>query len=135
MPYVDNWAVCDIMAPKVFGDHKEALLPYIRKWITSSHVYTCRFAMKMLMSHFLDGDFKPEYPKLVAGVTGEEYYVNMMIAWYFATALAKQWDSAFPYLEKRLLSPWVHNKTIQKSLESYRVTPEQKNILRAMKIR
>ena len=133
LPYVDNWAVCDIMSPKVFKKHKEELLPVIKRWVASDQVYTCRFGMEMLMSHYLDQDYKPEYLGIVADVHSEEYYVNMMIAWFFATALAKQWDTVIPYIEQNRLDPWVHNKTIQKARESYRITPEQKEYLKGLK--
>ena len=133
LPYVDNWAVCDIMSPKVFKKHKEELLPIIKRWVSSDQVYTCRFGMEMLMSHYLDQDYKPEYLEIVAVVRSDEYYVNMMIAWFFATALAKQWDTVIPYIEQKRLDPWVHNKTIQKARESYRITPEQKEYLKGLK--
>ena len=134
LPYVDNWAVCDIMSPKVFRKHKEELLPVIKRWAASDQVYTCRFGIEMLMSHYLDQDYKPEYLEIVAAVRSEEYYVNMMIAWFFATALAKQWDTVIPYIEENRLEPWVHNKTIQKARESYRITPEQKEYLKGLKV-
>ena len=134
LPYVDNWAVCDIMSPKVFRKHKEELLPVIKRWVASDQVYTCRFGIEMLMSHYLDQDYKPEYLEIVAAVRSEEYYVNMMIAWFFATALAKQWDTVIPYIEENRLEPWVHNKTIQKARESYRITPEQKEYLKGLKV-
>ena len=134
LPYVDNWAVCDIMSPKVFAKHKTELLPKIREWAPSKKPYPCRFGIEMLMSHFLDADFKPEYLKIPAVVKSDEYYVNMMIAWFFATALAKQWDATIPYIEKKKFSPWVHNKTIQKACESYRITDEQKAYLRTLKV-
>ena len=133
LPYVDNWAVCDIMAPKVFKKHKEELLEKIKIWATSDQVYTCRFGLEMLMTHFLDEDYKPEYLEIAAGVHSEEYYVNMMIAWFFATALAKQWDTTIPYIIENRLSEWVHNKTIQKARESYRITDEQKKFLKGLK--
>lgn len=133
LPYVDNWAVCDIMSPKVFKKHKAELLEKIREWSCSNLVYTCRFGMEMLMTHYLDDDFQPEYLEIPAGVIREEYYVNMMIAWFFATALAKQWDAAIPYIEQKKLGIWVHNKTIQKACESYRITEEQKVYLRTLK--
>ena len=134
LPYVDNWAVCDIMSPKVFRKHKEELLPVIKRWVASDQVYTCRFGIEMLMSHYLDQDYKPEYLEIVAAVRSEEYYVNMMIAWFFATALAKQWDTVIPYIEENRLEPWVHNKTIQKAREGYRITPEQKEYLKGLKV-
>ena len=134
LPYVDNWATCDQMSPVVFKKHKQELLSGIREWIRSEHTYTVRFGIGMLMQHFLDDEFDPAYPELVAGVRSEEYYVNMMIAWYFATALAKQYDAVLPYLEGRRLDPWVHNKTIQKAVESYRISDEQKEYLRSLKV-
>ena len=133
LPFIDNWATCDQLSPKAFKNKPQKLLPYIQKWIRSEHVYTVRFAIGMLMQHFLDGNFSPEYPEMVAGVRSEEYYVNMMRAWYFATALAKQYDSVIPYLEGNKLDTWTHNKTIQKSIESYRITDEQKKYLRTLK--
>ena len=133
LPYIDNWATCDFAVPKCFTKHKNDLLPHIRQWITSGKTYIVRYGIGMLMSMYLDEDFAPEYPAMVAEVVSEEYYVNMMIAWYFATALAKQWDSVIPYLEERKLSPWVHKKTIQKAIESYRITPEQKEYLRTLR--
>ena len=132
LPYVDNWAVCDIMSPKVFRKHKAELLEKIREWAHSGETYTVRFGIEMLMSHYLDDDFKPEYLEIPAAVRSEEYYVNMMIAWFFATALAKQWDAAIPYLEQRRLSEWVHKKTVQKARESYRITEEQKSYLKTL---
>ena len=135
LPYIDNWATCDQLSPKAFKKAPEKLLPYIRKWIRSDRVYTARFAIGMLMQHFLDERFDPAYAEWVAAVRSEEYYINMMIAWYFATALAKQYDAVLPYLEEKKLADWTHNKAIQKSLESYRITPEQKAYLRALKVR
>ena len=134
LPFVNNWATCDQMSPVVFKKHKQELLSGIREWIRSEHKYTVRFGIGMLMQHFLDDDFDPAYPELVAGVRSEEYYVNMMIAWYFATALAKQYDAVLPYIERRRLDPWVHNKTIQKAVESYRISDEQKEYLRSLKV-
>ncbi|MBQ2578870.1 MAG: DNA alkylation repair protein [Lachnospiraceae bacterium] len=134
LPFVDNWAVCDIMSPKVFKKHKPQLLEKIKEWSASSEVYTCRFGMEMLMTHFLDEDFQPEYLEIPAKVRSEEYYVNMMIAWFFATALAKQWDWTLPYLVERRLFDWTHNKTIQKARESFRITKEQKDLLKTMRV-
>ena len=133
LPYINNWATCDSPAPKCFAKHKEELLPKIRTWMVSDHTYTIRYGIEMLMNLYLEEDFKPEYPKLAAAVQSEEYYVNMMIAWYFATALAKQWNAVIPYLEQRKLSPWVHRKTIQKAVESYRITDEQKIYLKSLR--
>ncbi len=134
LPYIDNWAICDGLSPKVFKDHKPELLEKIKQWIPSQKPYICRFGMEMLMRWFLDEDFKPEYLKMPAAVRSEEYYVNMMTAWFFATALAKQWDATIPYLEKQVLDPWTHNKTIQKARESFRITPEQKEYLKTLKV-
>ncbi len=133
LPYVDNWATCDLMSPKVFKKHLPELLEKINIWLGSDRIYTIRFAIEMLMSFYLDSEFKPEYLDLVASVRSEEYYVNMMIAWYFATALAKQYDAALPYIEEQRLDKWTHNKTIQKAIESYRITEEQKAYLRTRK--
>ena len=133
LPYVDNWATCDQLSPKVFKKHKEELLREIRKWINSEEVYTIRFGIGMLMQHFLDEDFKAEYPEMVAGVKSEEYYVNMMIAWYFATALAKQYDEVISFIQNNRMDKWTHNKAIQKSVESNRISPEQKEYLKSLK--
>lgn len=135
LPYVDNWATCDLMSPKAFRKHPPELPGRIREWLTSGQTYTVRFGIEMLMSLYLDEAFSPEYPAWVAAVRSEEYYVNMMIAWYFATALAKQWDAALPYLTERKLSPWTHNKTIQKAVESYRITDARKTYLRTLKMK
>ena len=129
LPYVDNWAVCDIMSPKIFKKNKEALLEKIKEWSASEKAYTCRFGIEMLMSHFLDEDFQPTYLEIPASVHREEYYVRMMIAWFFATALAKQWDTTIRYMENRRLDTWTHNKTIQKARESKRITRKQKEYL------
>ncbi len=133
LPYVDNWATCDQLSPKVFKKHRTELLRHIRVWITSDKTYTIRFGTGMLMQHFLDEDFDSEYPELAARIRSDEYYVNMMIAWYFATALAKQYTSILPYIEKNRLDRWTHNKAVQKALESYRITPEQKDYLKTLK--
>ena len=135
LPFVNNWATCDQMSPKVFKKHRAELLTAIDEWISSSETYTIRFGIGMLMEHFLDDDFDPKYPKMVAKLRSDEYYVNMMIAWYFATALAKQYDAVLPYIEKKKLDVWTHNKAIQKSVESYRITPEQKEYLKGLKIK
>ncbi len=134
LPYVDNWAVCDIMSPKIFKRDKAAILDKIKEWSASEKTYTCRFGIEMLMSFFLEEDFKPEYLDIPASVHSEEYYVQMMIAWFFATALAKQWDATVKYIEDQRLDTWTHNKTIQKARESYRITPEQKEYLKTLKI-
>lgn len=134
LPYVDNWATCDQLSPGIFKKYRQELLPYIREWIGSERVYTVRFAVGMLMQHFLDQDFDLVYPELVAGIQTEEYYINMMVAWYFATALAKQYEAVLPYIEGKRLDNWTHNKAIQKSIESRRITPEQKAYLRSLKV-
>ncbi len=134
LPYVDNWATCDQMSPITFKKHKEDLLEYIKKWICSDKTYTVRFGVGMLMKHFLDDDYNPKYPEMVAGLRSEEYYINMMIAWYFATALAKQYESVLPFIEEKRLDDWTHNKAIQKSIESRRITEEQKQYLKSLKI-
>ena len=133
LPYVDNWAVCDIMSPKCFKKNKKALLPILMKWMESPEEYTVRFGLEMLMSYYLDEDFSLAYLAKAAEIRSDKYYVNMMIAWFFATALAKQWDSTVPYLEANKLDVWVHNKTIQKARESYRITEEQKQYLLGLK--
>lgn len=130
LPYIDNWATCDFPEPKCFRKNKEAVLAKICEWLESSETYTIRYGIGMLMRLFLDEDFSPEYLKLVADIQSQEYYVNMMIAWYFATALAKQWKETVPYIEQHRLPEWVHKKTIQKAVESYRITPEQKEYLK-----
>ena len=135
LPFVDNWAVCDVMSPKVFAKHKEALIEKVKTWSSSQHTFTCRFGIETLMSHYLDKDFKSEYLRIPASAISGEYYVKMMVAWFFATALAKQWDATIPYIENKKLAPWTHNKTIQKAIGSYRITPEQKAYLRSLKIK
>ena len=135
LPYVDNWATCDLMSPKIFKKHLPELLLQIEVWLASDHVYTIRFGVEMLMSFYLDEHFKPEYLQMVAALRSEEYYVNMMLAWYFATALAKQYEAALPYLEQQRLDKWAHNKAIRKAVESYRISPEQKTYLRTLKVK
>ena len=135
LPFVDNWATCDQMSPKVFGKNKKDLLVYIKEWLKSDETYTIRFAVGMLMEHFLGDDYDTAYPEMVAAIRSDEYYVNMMRAWYFATALAKQYDSAVGFIEEKKLDKWTHNKAIQKSVESYRITPDQKSYLRSLKIK
>ena len=133
LPYVDNWATCDQMSPKVFKKHRLQLLDQIRIWLKSDKTYMIRFAIGMLMEHYLDDDFDIRYPDMVAAIRSDEYYVNMMIAWYFATALAKQYDEILPFIEDRRLDVWTHNKAIQKAVESYRISPEQKDYLKGLK--
>lgn len=133
LPYIDNWAACDQLRPKVFVKNKVYLLPYINKWLASDKVYTVRFAIELLMIHFLDEAFDIKYVEQVASVHSDEYYIDMMIAWYFATALAKQYDAVIPFIENRRLTPQVHKKAIQKAVESYRITSEQKKYLRSLR--
>ena len=133
LPYVDNWATCDALRPKAFKKHPSALPDECRRWMRSGATYTVRFGIEMLMTHYLDEHFRPEYLEEVSIIKSKEYYVNMMIAWYFATALAKQWDATVPYIEQHKLSDWVHRKTIQKAVESYRITPEQKVYLKSFR--
>ena len=135
LPYVDNWATCDQMSPKIFKKNKQALLETVKQWIGSDKTYMIRFGIGMLMEHYLDEDFDLSYPEIVAGIRSDEYYINMMIAWYFATALAKQYDSILPFIKEKRLDVWTHNKAIQKSVESYRITDEQKEYLKTLKIK
>ena len=133
LPYVDNWATCDGMKPKVLKKEPQKLLSYLKKWIASGKTYTVRYAINLLMSYYLDEQFQPEYLKMVCDVQSDEYYINMMRAWYFATSLAKQYEATLPYLEHNLLDIWTHNKTIQKAIESYRICDEQKCYLRTLR--
>ena len=135
LPYVDNWATCDLMSPKVFKKHLPELYEKIKDWLKSDRTYTVRFGIGMLMSFYLDGHFQPEMLDLVAGVKSQEYYVNMMVAWYFATALAKQYDAVLPIIRERRLGKWTHNKAIQKAIESYRIHDEQKAYLKTLKVK
>ncbi|PWT27982.1 DNA alkylation repair protein [Butyrivibrio fibrisolvens] len=130
LPYVDCWPVSDQATPKSFKKNHAKLLPYIKNWIASDHVYTARFGIRMLMNEFLDDDFKDEYLELVASKEGDDYYLKMMVAWYFATALAKKYDESVKYIEERKLSDWIHKKAIQKAVESFRVTDEHKEHLK-----
>ena len=133
LPFVDNWAVCDTISPKIFKKYKKELIEKIKEWSQSDKTYTCRFGVEMLMTHFLDEDFKKEYLEVVADIHSEEYYVKMVVAWFFATALAKQWDYAVIYLEDNRLDVWVQNKTIQKARESLRISLEKKEYLKKLK--
>ena len=133
LPYVDCWPVCDQSSPKVFKKHHEELLPLVRKWIASEHTYTARFGLRVLMNEYLDVDFKEEYLELAISNKGEEYYLKMMVAWYFATALAKQYDAAVRYIEEHKLDDWTHKKAIQKAIESFRVSDEHKAYLKTLK--
>ena len=135
LPYIDNWATCDMLAVKVVKKHQDTFIDEVYRWMESDHAYTIRFGISMLMRYYLEDAFQMEYPEKVAQIRSEEYYVNMMRAWYFATALAKQYDKILPFIEKQKLDVWTHNKTIQKAIESYRITPEQKEYLRGLKIK
>ena len=133
LPYVNNWATCDLLSPKAFKKNRALLKKDIERWLSSDLTFTVRFGIEMIQSHFLDEDFDPAFLPRVASITSDEYYVNMMIAWFFATALAKRWEESIPFIEERRLSPWVHAKTIRKAVESFRITPEQKDYLRSLK--
>lgn len=133
LPYIDNWATCDQMTPKSFEKNTECLLPYIKKWISSKSPYSVRFGIVCLMRYYLGDKFVPQYANMVANVKSNEYYINMVRAWYFATALAKNWDDIVPIIEQRILDKWTHNKTIQKACESFRISPEQKIYLKQYK--
>lgn len=133
LPYIDNWATCDSFSPKIFRKYPAEVYEKIKEWMKSSFPYTIRYGIGILMENYLDEEFQPEMPQLVSEIRSEEYYVNMMCAWYLATALAKQKESILPYLEKNKLSPWVHNKTIQKAVESRRIDKEMKAYLRTLK--
>ena len=133
LPYVDNWATCDQMSVKLFKRHTGELLEYVRRWIASGKTYTVRYGLGCLMNFYLDREFRGEYLELAANIRSGEYYVNMMTAWYFATALAKQYDAVLPYIENRRLDEWTHRKAIQKAIESYRISDERKVYLRTLK--
>lgn len=135
LPYIDNWATCDLLALHMMKKHRDIFIREIYRWMESDQPYIIRFGISMLMRHYLDEGFKPEYPEKVAAIRSEEYYVNMMRAWYFATALAKQYEKILPFLEEQRMDIWTHNKTIQKSIESYRITQEQKDHLRTLRIK
>jgi 3-methyladenine DNA glycosylase AlkD len=134
LPYIDNWATCDQTSPKIFKKNRDKLLPLIYKWLDSDHTYTVRFAIGMLMKHFLDEDFSTKYLDTVTAIRSDEYYINMEIGWYMATALDKQWDAAFPYISERKMSPWVHNCTIKKARESLRISDEHKKLLATLRV-
>jgi len=135
LPYVNNWATCDMLRPKAFKKNPKKLFPYVKSWITKKETYTIRFAIGMLLSFYLDEHFNKSHIDLVLSVKSDEYYVNMMRAWYFATALSKHWELCISVIEDNLLDEWTHNKTIQKAIESYRITKEQKEHLRKLKIK
>ena len=133
LPYVDNWATCDQLSPRCFKKYAAELLPHIRKWMRSTHTYTIRFGICSLMRYYLDEAFLPEYLQWVASIESDEYYIRMMQAWFFATALAKQWNATLPYIGQHRLEKDTHNKTIQKAVESFRITPEQKALLKTLR--
>lgn len=133
LPYVDNWATCDMMSPKALKKDLPKLYEWVKTWIASKETYMVRFGVNMLMKYYLEEEFRPEYPELVSSIRSEEYYIKMVVAWYFATALAKQYETVLPYLLEHRLDDWTHNKTIQKAVESYRITPEQKAFLKTLK--
>lgn len=133
LPYVDNWATCDSMSPKILARHKEELLPHLYRWMESDEPYRVRYAIGVLMKHYLTDAYSEEYPNRILMIQSEEYYVNMMIAWYFATALAIRYEDVLPYLTERRLSPWIHRKTVQKAIESNRIVPSQKQFLRELR--
>lgn len=135
LPYIDNWATCDLISPKIFKNHLPELYEKIKVWLLSDQTYTVRFGIGMLMSFYLDDAFRPEILELVAAIRSEEYYINMMIAWHFATALAKQYEAAVPYIQEQRLEKWTHNKAIQKAVESYRISDEAKAYLRTLKVK
>ena len=135
LPYIDNWETCDQLSPKVFKKYHNELFEYIKDWLKSDKVYTLRFGIGMLMEHFLDEDFDILYPETVSNIRSDEYYINMMIAWYFATALAKQYESVIPFIENNSLDIWTHNKAIQKAVESLRISDEKKEYLKSLKIK
>lgn len=135
LPYIDNWATCDTISPKIFKKHLPKLYKKIKVWLKSDQIYTVRFGIRMLMSFYFDDGFQPEMLELVGCIRSKEYYVNMMIAWYFATALAKQYEATLPYIQEQRLDKWTHNKAIQKAIESYRVGSEAKAYLRTLKVK
>lgn len=137
LPYLNNWATCDLLSPKAFKQKKNRvrLIEDIKRWMASDEPFIIRFGIEMLMSFYLDEDFKPEYLKWVSDIRHEHYYVKMMVAWYFATALAKQWESTLPYIVESTLEKWTHNKAIQKAVDSYRITPEQKELLKSYRVK
>ena len=135
LPYVDNWATCDMLSPKIFKKHLSYVYERVQKWLQSDAVYTIRFGIVTLLGFYLDDAFEPEMLQLVANVRSEEYYVNMAVAWYFSMALVKQYDATLPYIQNRVLEPWTHNKSIQKAIESRRIPQETKAYLRGLKIR
>lgn len=135
LPYIDNWATCDTISPNVFKKNKDKLLPRIDEWLNSQKTYVIRFGVCMLMKHFLDEDFHESTLKKVAKIKSCEYYVKMVVAWFFATALTKQYSATLPYIEKKVLEPWTHNKAIQKAIESFRITKEQKEYLKTLKVK
>ena len=133
LPYVDNWATCDMMSPKIFAANKEKLLPVITTWLSSSHTYAVRFGIVMMMKHFLDDAFSPQHLQKVAAISSNEYYIEMAQAWYFAEALAKQYEHTLPYLTENRLTPFVHNKSISKACDSFRIGKNEKQFLKTLR--
>ncbi|MBR5565436.1 MAG: DNA alkylation repair protein [Roseburia sp.] len=134
LPYIDNWATCDMMGPKVFKKNLPLVYEYVKQWIVSGDTYTVRFGIVTLLGYFLEDAFLPEMLELVAGIDSEEYYIKMAVAWYFSMALVKQYDATIPYLQKQVMSAWTHNKAIQKAIESYQIDKETKEYLRSLKV-
>ena len=134
LPYIDNWATCDMISPKVFKKNLPLVYEYVKKWIVSNNTYTVRFAIVTLLGYYLEDAFLPEMLELVAAVKSEEYYVKMAIAWYFSMALVKQYEKTIEYFKTPVLEPWTHNKAIQKAIESYQLDKETKEYLRTLKI-
>ena len=133
LPYVNNWATCDQLTPKIFKTHKEELLKEIPLWFEAKEEYTVRFGIKMMMDHFLEKDFSLKYPQIISKIQRQEYYIRMMVAWYFATALAKQYEQILPFFTEGRLEPWIHKKALQKAVESQRISPEQKEYLKTLR--
>ncbi len=135
LPFVDNWATCDLISPKIFKNRPKGLEGKAEEWMMSDKTYTCRFGIEVFMKYFLDEGFKDEYPDKISKIRSDEYYIKMMVAWYFATALAKQWDRTVGFIEQKKLDAWTHNKAIQKSVESHRITDRRKEYLKTLKIK
>ena len=134
LPYVDNWATCDMLSPKIFKKHLDYVYEKVKKWLKSDHVYIVRFAIVTLLGFYLDDAFKPDMLRLVADVKSDEFYIKMAVAWYFTIALVKQYNITLPYIQNRVLEPWTHNKTIQKARESRRISAERKEYLKTLKV-
>ncbi len=133
LPYIDNWAVCDTLKPAVFQKHKKELLESVRRWAGSERPFVCRFGIKTLMDHFLDGDFRADLFDIPCGVKSDNHYVKTAVAWFFATALAKQWDDAISIVREARLPAETQNLAIRKATESYRISGERKDYLKSLK--